>query len=403
MKKMIMMAAMCMASSFAFAGDSPALKEILKAKTYEEAAALVKTNLSQLADNAEKAKAYNHLVDLAMKTVDKESTVITENQLQVQMGGKEKPLDTLAFCNGIVQSIDAALECNKYDQLPNAKGQVKPKFEKNAQRTWVNRYPILITYGDSKNQGGKPELALKFWGAYVKSYGDPFYAAQDKTKDAEYVGQIAYLAGRLAFEQKQYDLADEYLEIAKKDDKWKKDAFNYQLYAKKSNLNTPADTVKFIGDLKKFYEAEPENDAVLENLIAMYEGPDKKDQLTKLLDDHLAKYPNSYPALANKGLMAVNANQAEEGAKWLRKATDVKPDNAVVWTLLGACLSVQGANATDANQSKQFYQDAIAAFDKAKELDPRNTANWGYNRYQAYYALYGADDPKTQQAEADSK
>ena len=394
---------MCVASSFVYAGDSQALKDILKAKTFEEAEALVKANIGQLADNAEKAKAYNHLVDLAMKIVDKESTIITENQLALQMGGKEKPYDTLAFCNGIVKSIDAALECNKYDQLPNAKGQTKPKFEKNAQRTWVNRFPILITYGDIQNQAGKSDLALKFWGAYVKSYGDPFYAAMDKKNDAEYVGQISYLAGRLAFEQKQFDLADEYLEIAKKDDMWKKDAFNYQLYAKKSNLKTAADSAKFENDLKRYYAEEPENDIVLENLIAMYEGPAKKEQLTKLLDDHLAKYPNSYPALANKGLQAVNANNAEEGAKWLRKATGVKPDNAVVWTLLGACLSVQGANASDGNQSKQLYKDAIEAFDKAKELDPRNTANWGYNRYQAYYALYGADDPKTKEAEADSK
>jgi hypothetical protein len=28
-------------------------------------------------------------------------------------------------------------------------------------------------------------------------------------------------------------------------------------------------------------------------------------------------------------------------------------------------------------------------------------ANWGYNRYQAYYGLYGEDDPRTKAAEAD--
>ena len=51
-----------------------------------------------------------------------------------------------------------------------------------------------------------------------------------------------------------------------------------------------------------------------------------------------------------------------------------------------------------------LYKQAIEAFDKAKELDPdKRMANWGYNRYQAYYGLYGADDPKTKAAEADSK
>ena len=40
--------------------------------------------------------------------------------------------------------------------------------------------------------------------------------------------------------------------------------------------------------------------------------------------------------------------------------------------------------------------------DKAKELDPeKKMANWGYNRYQAYYGLYGEEDPRTKAAEAD--
>ena len=62
MKKLMIAAMMLLGTSTAFAGDSDALKAILKAKGYAEAASLVKSSLSQLASDAEKAKAYNHSI-----------------------------------------------------------------------------------------------------------------------------------------------------------------------------------------------------------------------------------------------------------------------------------------------------------------------------------------------------
>ena len=123
MKKIFMMAIALMASTMTFAGDSDALKAIMKSKDYAEAAQLLKQNLAQLADNAEKAKAYNHLVDLAMNKVTNETGTIAENQLAAQMGSdKVKAYDTLGLADGICNAIENAIECNKYDQLPDAKG-----------------------------------------------------------------------------------------------------------------------------------------------------------------------------------------------------------------------------------------------------------------------------------------
>ena len=398
-----MMAIALMASSMTFAGDSDALKAILKTKSYAEAANLVKQNLGQLADNAEKAAAYNHLVELAMNKVSNETGTITENQMAVQMGtGKVKPYDTLGLADNICNAIEAAIECDKYDKLPNAKGKIKPKFEKNAARIWAVR-SHLVNIGQEEARKGNNAGVLKYWGMFTDSAAEPYFAAMDKTPEKEYAGQVAFFAGRYAFDAKDMARANKYFEIAKKDPTQKADAENFQLYAMRSSLKNHADSLAFVDQLKQMYAAEPENEVIVDAINSMYEGLDKKAQ-SEFLDQHLQKFPNSFTALANKGLMAVNANNAEEGAKWLRKAAAAKPDNAVVYTYLGACLSVQAANCEDAAKSKDLYKQAIEAFDKAKELDPnKQMANWGYNRYQAYYGLYGADDPKTKAAEADSK
>ena len=403
MKKVFMMAIALMASSMTFAGDSDALKAILKSKDYAEAANLVKQNLGQLADNAEKAAAYNHLVELAMDKVSNETGTITENQMAVQMGtGKVKPYDTLGLADNICNAIEAAIECDKYDKLPNAKGKIKPKFEKNCARIWAVR-SHLVNIGQEEARKGNNAGVLKYWGMFTDSAADPYFAAMDKTPEKEYAGQVAFFAGRYAFDAKDMARANKYFEIAKKDPTQKADAENFQLYAMRSSLKNHADSLAFVDQLKQMYAAEPENEVIVDAINSMYEGLDKKAQ-SEFLDQHLQKFPNSFTALANKGLMAVNANNAEEGANWLRKAAAAKPDNAVVYTYLGACLSVQAANCDDTAKSKDLYKQAIEAFDKAKELDPnKQMANWGYNRYQAYYGLYGADDPKTKAAEADSK
>ena len=403
MKKVFMMAIALMASSMAFAGDSDALKAILKTKSYAEAANLVKQNLGQLADNAEKAAAYNHLVELAMDKVSNETGTITESQMAVQMGtGKVKPYDTLGLADNICNAIEAAIECDKYDKMPNAKGKIKPKFEKNCARIWAVR-SHLVNIGQEEARKGNNAGVLKYWGMFTDSAADPYFAAMDKTPEKEYAGQVAFFAGRYAFDAKDMARANKYFEIAKKDPTQKADAENFQLYAMRSSLKNHADSLAFVDQLKQMYAAEPENEVIVDAINSMYEGLDKKAQ-GEFLDQHLQKFPNSFTALANKGLMAVNANNAQEGANWLRKAAAAKPDNAVVYTYLGACLSVQAANCDDAAKSKDLYKQAIEAFDKAKELDPnKQMANWGYNRYQAYYGLYGADDPKTKAAEADSK
>ena len=402
MKKVMMMAMMFVASATAFAGDSDALKAITKSKNYAEAAKLVQSSLGQLADNSEKAKAYNHLVDLAMDKVSNETGTIAENMVAKQTGGKEKPVDQIGLADALSDAIYMAIECNKYDQLPNAKGKVSPKFEKkNAERIWGVRHH-LVTIGQEEAQKGNSAAVLKYWGAFTDSANDPMFASQDHKPEAEYAGQVAYFAGRYAFEAKDFARADRYLEAAMKDPSQRADAENYRLWAMRSNLKTHEDSVACINQLKALYEKEPNNDTVLDVLNSMYDSMKDRKAQTALLDGHLAKFPNSFAALAGKGLMAMSANDAPQAIEWLKKASAAKPDNAVIYTYLGICYNQQGATTEDPAKRKEFFMNAVEVFDKAKQYDPnRQMSNWGYPRYQAYYALYGDNDPRTKAAEAD--
>ncbi len=397
MKKVMMMAIALMVSSMTFAGDSDALKAIMKCKDYAQAAEMLKQTVGQLADNAEKAEAYNHLVDLAMEKVDVENEKAIKNRAVPGSGGE---VDNIVFGDGICNAINAAIECNKYDQMPNAKGKVKPRFEKNCEKVWHARLQ-LVNIGNDFAGKNDTKNALKYWGTYTETYGLPYFEKMDKTNDKPYIGQVAYYSGLFARDAKEIEKATKYFEIAKLDTAFKAKAQNEQINAMRNSLKSHADSLAFVGKLKEMYAAEPENEVIVDAINGMYDGLDKKAQ-SDFLDQHLQKFPNSFSALANKGLLAINANNAEEGAKWLQKAAAVRPDNPIVYFYLGTCLNAQAANSEDKTKRNEYSLKAIEAFEKTKELDPdKRVINWGYNRYQAYYILYGADDPKTKAAEAD--
>ena len=188
-----------------------------------------------------------------------------------------------------------------------------------------------------------------------------------------------------------------------KDPEEKDNALNLKLEILGGELKTKEDSVNYVNKLKEIY-AEHQLDGVMEKLYNTLIGLGQADEANKILDDKLAADPNNFVALADKGLGLLQAQKAAEAVTYLKKAFEVKPDNAMIATYAGTAYSVYAQETEDPAKKKELYKEAIQLYDKAKELDPdRLQSNWGYNRYNAYYNYYGEDAPETKQAEADSK
>ena len=402
MKKLIVAAMLVLGATSAFAGDSDALKAVMKAKTYAEAEALLKQNLGQLANDAEKAKAYNKLVDLSMKAYNDQQSIMQTNQIMK----KNDPIDENAMNEGAYNALMNAIECYKYDQLPNAKGKVAPKFGSNASRVWAARVQ-LVNAGQTAAQNNKADEVLKYWGAFLDTDSDPLFASVDaKQKDGEkeYIGQVALFAARYAYQAKDAARCEKYCDIAMKSEKEAKDALNLKLYVMKDGLKTHADSLAYVDKLKGLYAQDENNEVILDGLNSMYSSMKMEKEQEALLNAAIAKNPNNFVALANLGMMYIQKNDADNAIKNLKLALAAKPDNVTVLTYLGACYNSKGGALQDPNGRKVVYKEAIKVLDKAKELDPEKAqANWGYTRYQAYYGYYGPTAAETKKAEAESK
>lgn len=397
MKKFTLIALLVLGATCAFAGDSPALKNILKAKTYAEAESMLNSSLNELTDAAEKAKAYNKLVDLALDKYNKESTTQTQNQVMKE----NKPVDIEGMNLAALNAVKAAVECDKYDQMPNEKGKVAPKFAKNnSTRVWPVRLQLVNAGQDALTAQNHAD-AKKFWSAFVDSDAASLFAECDRTKQQPFFAQVARFTGVFCYQDKEMDKALKYTEIAMKDPEEFENALNLKVAILGDDLKTKTDSLTFLKNLEQLYAEHPQNNALLERIYNMHNMMGEKEAALKVLDDALAKDPNNFVALADKGINLLNDKPAE-AVSMLRRAFELKPDNALIVTYLATGLSIQAQDIADKAKRNEVYTEAIKYFDMAKELDPdKNTSNWGYNRYNAYYNLYGENDPRTKAAEAE--
>ncbi|WP_337933243.1 hypothetical protein [Hallella sp.] len=406
MKKLMIAALMMLGTSAAFAGDSEPLKAILKAKTYPEAEQLLKTNLGQLANSEEKAKAYNHLTKLALEKFDKENAIQAANMAAVVAKQPETPYDTLGFYEAAYNATMNGLECMKYDAEPNAKGAVKPKYTENLKMLIANTRMQLITAGNHYAGLGDQDGVLKYWGTFLDSDDNPIFAAS-KAQEAQFIGQVAYYSAQFANQAKQYERAEKYADIAMKDEAMREKAQTFKYAMAQRNLKTHEDSVKYVNTIKELYQREPDNEMAFGTLCNMYNELNMNAELKALIDDKLAKDPNNHTAWALKGQSLMNQNTTADNPNWdecieaFKKAIEIDGTNPVILTYLGYSINSKAAQVNgDRAAQKALYKEAMGYLERAKEIDPnRERANWAYPLYQCYYLVYAASDPRTLEME----
>lgn len=406
MKKLMIAALMMLGTSAAFAGDSEPLKAILKAKTYPEAEQLLKTNLGQLANSEEKAKAYNHLTKLALEKFDKENAIQAANMAAVVAKQPETPYDTLGFYEAAYNATMNGLECMKYDAEPNAKGAVKPKYTEHLKMLIANTRMQLITAGNHYAGLGDQDGVLKYWGTFLDSDDNPIFAAS-KAQEAQFIGQVAYYSAQFANQAKQYERAEKYADIAMKDEAMREKAQTFKYAMAQRNLKTHEDSVKYVNTIKELYQREPDNEMAFGTLCNMYNELSMNAELKALIDDKLAKDPNNHTAWALKGQSLMNQNTTADNPNWdecieaFKKAIEIDGTNPVILTYLGYSINSKAAQVNgDRAAQKALYKEAMGYLERAKEIDPnRERANWAYPLYQCYYLVYAASDPRTLEME----
>ena len=402
----MMMAMMLVASATAFAGDSDALKAILKAKDFKEAQSLISSSLAQLTDASEKAKAYNKLVDLAYEKYKKEDDVKTTNMVM----HKEDPVDTDGMLEAGKVALQAAMECDKYDQQPNEKGKVAIKFrQKNQDRTKVIRLSLLQAGIDLANNEKNKE-AFDNFDVYLQSAKSAFFEGVDGvSKNDPNLGVAAFYGGRAAYNLEKFDKAIEYFKIGVADTaKQIHDlSFDFLLYTMRNSQKTAADSAKFLTDMADLYKEYPDAEQIYSSLSDAYIAKGMNAEVIKLADERMAKYPDSSLPHVYKAFLLMQDKKYDDAIAEFAK---VKEDKSPVYLNSifnsAVCKYNKASEFNEANSDirtgrlkpadhdkfMNMLKDAQGDFEKAKELDPdQKTVKWQYLLHNVY-TLTGQED-----------
>ncbi|MBR0489436.1 MAG: hypothetical protein IJJ68_04440 [Prevotella sp.] len=400
MKKLMIAAMMLVSASTAFAQDL--VKQISKAD-YAAAAEMLKNNLGSLSAE-QKAKCYNALVDKNASAFNKAYETFVLNQ---QLGKKDK----IEYVS-TMQGIKDAMECDIYDNQPNDKGKVAPKFnKKNAGRLAPNRV-LLIFGGQEAQEAGNNDLAYEYYKVYTESGAAPMFEESVKDGKDQNLGQVARVAAVMAYQRKDYASAEKYVDIALKDPEMVKEATNLKLAILGAQLDTKEDSLKYVQKLEGIYAADNNNDAVLSTLCTFYESVGQKDKVLPLVEKKLAADPNNFTALALKGDIQMRNEQLDEAAETLKKALAVCPAESKVAlnAAVGDCYFFKAQERVNnykgqlAPTTKQVFADvfkqAIEYYEYARDLDVDKVekSRYAYRLYGATDFVYGSDDPKTKAA-----
>ena len=401
-----MMAMMLVASATAFAGDSDALKAILKAKDFKEAQSLISSSLAQLTDASEKAKAYNKLVDLAYEKYKKEDDVKTTNMVM----HKEDPVDTDGMLEAGKVALQAAMECDKYDQQPNEKGKVAIKFrQKNQDRTKVIRLSLLQAGIDLANNEKNKE-AFDNFDVYLQSAKSAFFEGVDGvSKNDPNLGVAAFYGGRAAYNLEKFDKAIEYFKIGIADTaKQIHDlSFDFLLYTMRNSQKTAADSAKFLTDMADLYKEYPDAEQIYSSLSDAYIAKGMNAEVIKLADERMAKYPDSSLPHVYKAFLLMQDKKYDDAiAEFAKVKEDKSPiylnsifnsavckyNKASEFNEANSDIRTGRLKPADHDKFMNMLKDAQGDFEKAKELDPdQQTVKWQYLLHNVY-TLTGQED-----------
>lgn len=300
-------------------------------------------------------------------------------------------VDSIRYFKNIIDAVDYSLKSDEYDRKPNKKGVVKLRHDKENKKRLTTLRPQLIDAGLYLTAHNYRQDGINAWKLYLKASSCPLLA-DDKASDETSLAAF-YIAQAELF-MRNYKAADEYADIALKDDDIAQDAAEIKAKCMHDQMATHEDSVKYLAVLRELYRTEPSNQTYFAWLMQFYKRKNVKFDIEKFVDEELRRNPTSAVPWLLKGEVATHAKRWEEAADAYKHADKIDPDETPILYNIGVSLMNWGidyGNNSDDDAKKkkekteQLFTESQQYLEKTKEKDPRREkVDWVTPLYNIY-------------------
>ncbi len=305
-----------------------------------------------------------------------------ENDMYYQKAMLNQPFDADVKGKAMLESYDYFIKAYSLDILPDKKGKVKPKYEKDIKTYLKEYYNIqqnLIAYGAYLFEKKRYDDVVKTFDVYLEIPKLPLMKNEIPMDTTYY--KIEYYDGIAATNANMHDKAIKIFEDLK--DKNYETANVYQmLYQEYKDKN---DTVNYVKTLKDGFVKFPANTWFLQNLINyfIYSGK-TKDALT-YLTTAIEREPKLAQYQYVKGGLDESLGNLEDARKDFDKAIELDPTLADAYAGIGRLIYNKGVKMleeannikdiklynAEQDKAENVFKQSMPYFKKAVELNPK--------------------------------
>ncbi|MDR2234228.1 MAG: hypothetical protein LBE56_14035 [Tannerella sp.] len=295
----------------------------------------------------------------------------------------QKPDENVMY-SALYNALPFYLKAYDLDQLPDAKGKIKPKYEKKIKGILSANHMGYFNAGAYYYDQNDYLKAYDFFNEYIKIANLPFFTGDPIAKRDSNYYLIQFYACVAAMQLEKPELAIPALEKAK-DAPFRQNDVYQSLFLE---YNKQQDTVNMEKTLMEGMKIFPDSSWYVLNLINLYISADRNDQAVSMLNEAISKNPNNSQLYFAMG--SVYESGYKDNAKaqeFYQKQLDMDKDNPVALSNLGRVFYNQGiVKLNDANQltdaakynaekevAKGYFKQALPFFEKSHQLRPDET------------------------------